>query len=50
MRAQIKTFLLASLASLGLLTAAADYVSGVAQADPGHAHQEKSDGHTHGGH
>lgn len=47
----VKTLLLAALASLGLLTAAADYVSSAAQADPGHTHtrQDKDDGHTHGG-
>lgn len=49
MRNSVKTLLLAAIASLGLLTAAADDVSSAAQADPGHAHQEKSDGHSHGG-
>lgn len=50
MRNPIKTLLLATLASLGLLTAAADYVSSAAQADPGHTHQGKNDGHTQDGH
>lgn len=49
MRNPVKTLLLAALASLGLLTAAANYVSSAAQADPGHTHQDKDNGHTHDG-